>query len=500
MKYHLKSIVSLITGCMIITACSDFLNQNPKDQLERQTALENQQNYYDALNGIYVLLGNGSLFGHHLTYGIIEQMARNHALDPASDIFYWQYDGSELKSTVTGIWDKMYSTIANVNSILDEIDNHKSIFDEGVYELLKGELLTIRAFAHYTLVKLYAPDYNAQPLAKGIPYRTVFKNPKITPFSSVEKIYSFIQEDLKNAETLLFEYDPALKGFGDYSNGHPNIEGRGDIFQNRRLRFNYWCNIAIQARVYQSMNDYTKALEYANKIIESTDILSWITEEKASNSSTRDVIYWTEMISGFHVSKLQDYYKTYFASEIYSTTKNQKESYFENQIFDASTTGAFDYRLLYLFKKSTEVNNKTQTSLKYHQLNVSDIPVYDEYTLVPIVKLGEMYLIAAEALCELNADGDLSEPVRLLKTLRIKRGVLSGLEDNITKEELREFILREYRRECYLEGQLFYQYKRRNLSSMPDLTELGYMPVNEDTYILPIPDVELEENTEDNEK
>lgn len=500
MKYQLKLIINLLTGCMLVAGCSDFLNQNPKDQLERLEALENQQNYYDALNGVYVLLGGNELFGHHLTYGIIEQMARNHAIDPASEIFFWQYGGAEVKGTVTTIWDKMYAMVANVNSVLDEIDNHRSIFDEGVYELLKGELLTIRAFAHYTLVKLYAPDYNAQPSARGIPYRTVFKNPKITPFSSVEKVYSFILKDLEEAEKLLFGYDPAVNGFGDYATGYPEIEGRTDIFRNRRLRFNYWCNIAIQARVYQSMNNYPKALEHAKKIIGSIGILDWITEERASSNSFRDVIYWPEMISGLHVPKLQDYYKTYFAGEIYSTTKNPKESYFENQIFDANASGAFDYRLLYLFKKSSELNNTTQTSLKYHQLNVSDIPVYDEKTVVPIAKLGEMYLIAAEALCMLNTDGDLSEPIRLLKTLRIKRGVISGLEDNITKEELHDFILCEYRRECYLEGQLFYQYKRRNLSSMPDLTELGYMPVNENTYLLPVPEVELEENDESYEK
>ena len=500
MKHHLKSIIYLLISCMPITGCSDFLNQNPKDQLERQQALENQQNYYDALNGIYLMLSGSNLYGHHLSYGIIEQMARNHAIDPASDIFYWQYDGSETKNTVIGIWDKMYTMVANVNSVLDEIDNHIPIFDEGVYELLKGELLTIRAFAHYTLIKLYAPDYNVEPTAKGIPYRTVFKDPKITPFSNVEKVYSFILKDLESAEELLFKYDPAIEGFGDYSNGLPNIEGRGDIFQNRRMRFNYWCNIAIQARVYQSMNNYAKALEYANKIIESPNILNWITEEKASSSAVKDVIYWTEMIAGLHVTKIQEYYKTYFASEIYSTTKNQKESYFEDQIFDASASGAFDYRLLYLFKKNNEVNNLTQTSLKYHQLNVSDIPVYDGYTLVPIVKLGEIYLIAAEALCELSTDNNLDKSIQLLKTLRIKRGVTAGLEDNINKEELRDFILREYRRECYLEGQLFFQYKRRNLSIMPDLTELGYMPVNKTTYILPIPNVELEENTENNEK
>ena len=308
----MKNFLYIIILFFALSGCDNFLTQNPKDQLERLDALNNQQSYYDALNGIYVLLGDNYLFGHHLTYGLIEQMARNHAIDPASQIFYWQYSGTELKGTVTNIWDKMYEVIANVNSLLDEIDNHRLIFDEGVYEITKGELLTIRAFCHYTLVKLYAPDYNAEPTAKGIPYRTVFKNPKITPFSSVEKVYRHILQDLGEAEPLLFEADPAVHGFNDYSTGWPQIEGRGDIFQNRRMRFNYWCNIAIQARVYQSMNNFEKSLEYANKIIESVEIFEWIAEEKAADATSRDVIYWPEMICGLHIPNLEDYYETYF--------------------------------------------------------------------------------------------------------------------------------------------------------------------------------------------
>lgn len=499
MKYIIV-IMAFIAGSMTIFSCSDFLNQNPKDQLAREDVLNNQQNYYDALNGVYVMLAGDNLFGHHLTYGLIEQMARNYAIDPASDIFFWQYSGSDLENTVSSIWNDMYSMVANINSVLDEIDNHQMIFDEGVYELIKGELLSIRAFAHYTLIKLYAPDYNMNPKAKGIPYRKVFKNPKITPFSSVEKVYGYILEDLKEAESLLQKYDPSVNGFNDYSTGYAEIEGGADIFSNRRMRFNYWCNLALQAKVYQSMNDFQKSLEYANKIIESKDVFAWISEEDASSSSWRDVIYWPEMITGIHVSRLQEYYAAWFESEEYSTTRDSKKSYFENQIFEANTVGSFDYRLNYLFKKNSDPNNYTYTSLKYHQLNVSDVPVYDEYTLVPIVKWGEMYLIASEAYCQLGGDENMKYAKGLLETLRLKRGVTTELDDDMSKEELIDFILQEYRRECYAEGQLYYQYKRYNVSQMPDLTDLGYIPVNKDTYLLPIPDVELQENDGDYEK
>ena len=94
----MKNFLYVIILLLASSGCDNFLTQNPKDQLERLDALNNQQSYYDALNGIYVLLGDNYLFGHHLTYGLIEQMARNHAIDPASQIFYWQYSGTKRDS------------------------------------------------------------------------------------------------------------------------------------------------------------------------------------------------------------------------------------------------------------------------------------------------------------------------------------------------------------------------------------------------------------------
>lgn len=489
-KYKLITSLLFLSILFSTTSCEDFLNVEPKNQISRKEVLQKQQTYYDALNGVYLTLTSDELFGHQLTYGMIEQMSRNHSIKSNDPIFFWQYSSPEYKKQSDAIWDKMYFAIANINSVLSEIDNYKGLFDDGMYELLKGEFLTIRAHAHYTLLKLYAPDYNQNKTAKGIPYRTVFKYPMVTPFSTVEKVYEFILNDLQAAELLLKAKDPAVNGFGDFTTSVPNLVSGPSLMENRRLRFNYWGNLAIQARVYQSMNNFGKAAEYAGKIIAKEDIFKWVTQKDASSNSLRDVIYYSEVISGLQCSRLTTNYINLFTSEIYVTTQN-KTDYLSKQIFESNTIGSFDYRLLYLFT-TTQTIGTNGISKKYNQLNSSFLPVYDGYTLVPTVKLGEMYLIAAEANCHLSTD--LTAAIGFVDKLRLQRGNVTKIDRAIGKEDLLDFILREYRRELYLEGQLFYQYKRHNLKSMPDLTALGYIDVRDETYIMPIPTVENDEN------
>lgn len=94
---------------------------------------------------------------------------------------------------------------------------------------------------------------------------------------------------------------------------------------------------------------------------------------------------------------------------------------------------------------------------------------------IPLLKLSEMYLIAAEA------SGDKS----WLQTLRDHRGYVNyPLADDC---DLTAEIEAEYRKEFIAEGQLFYYYKRLNYDKLPGMSE----PMAKH-YVFPMPDNELE--------
>ena len=94
-------------------------------------------------------------------------------------------------------------------------------------------------------------------------------------------------------------------------------------------------------------------------------------------------------------------------------------------------------------------------------------------TQIPLLKIGEMYLIAAEA------SGDIS----YLNTMRKYRGYVS----DESAENFDKLLIGEYQRELFAEGQLFYFYKRKNMETIPNA------PVFEKKYyVLPVPDDEIE--------
>jgi hypothetical protein len=102
---------------------------------------------------------------------------------------------------------------------------------------------------------------------------------------------------------------------------------------------------------------------------------------------------------------------------------------------------------------------------------------------VPLIRLSEMYYIAAESA------SDTKEKVRMLNSVRANRG-LKALAETLTETEIATEIFKEYKKEFYQEGQLFFYYKRLNKSQID-----GYAsPATATIYVLPKPNDENEFN------
>src|SRR5690606_37921433 len=107
----------------------------------------------------------------------------------------------------------------------------------------KGQALTARALMYFDLVRLYGKAYSDDKSAYGVPNVTEPLDASAQPLrASVEENYTQIISDLKAAEPLLST---------SKSNGY----------------LNYYANLALQARVYLYMEDYTAALSAALTVI-----------------------------------------------------------------------------------------------------------------------------------------------------------------------------------------------------------------------------------------
>ena len=111
--------------------------------------------------------------------------------------------------------------------------------------------------------------------------------------------------------------------------------------------------------------------------------------------------------------------------------------------------------------------------------NASNKNLY--YQLIPMLRMSEIYLIAMEA------STDLNEVNTLYKAYMTSHNVTT-MPEFTSLDEAKTYIVNEYRREMFGEGQMFYTYKRIGATTMLwDSTTL-----TEDAYILPLPETEFD--------
>ncbi|MDQ2178462.1 RagB/SusD family nutrient uptake outer membrane protein [Marinifilum sp. D714] len=132
------------------------------------------------------------------------------------------------------------------------------------------------------------------------------------------------------------------------------------------------------------------------------------------------------------------------------------------------------YEIDRYFVRKFERPEKVEEAEKYSEPNV------------PLIKISEMYLIAAECLSETNT----AEALTYLNKLKSER--VSPVVENVANSaELLEMIRTEYHREFLSEGQTFFMYKRLALDRMTNFSGLTE-EMDEAKYIFPLPKDEIQ--------
>lgn len=493
-------IAFILLSCLSFWGCGeDWLDVKPSTEIELGDQISSARGFNEILSGVYLTMQSEDLYGHNLTYGVLANISQNHYWEGSND--YWgqfDYDASNAKETIKDIWLGLYNTIANNNIILDNIDAKKQLFRVDDYNIIKGEALAIRAFLHFDALRLFGSAYKDNSEGETqIPYVSSFEIARY-PHLTSDKVYEKILNDLDAAEELLLESDPIIGS---------SVECDFFELDERKYHLNYYAILALKARVYLSKGDLVNAKLYAEKVIDDYQ-WEWTKESDLAVGSTGkpDVLFFKEVVSALIVPKLQQSYDLYFGLEDESYRANSSDVNYAALIFESDTiipsdrywipseidkgagNGKDDLRYLYLFKN----NNLGQKSIsiKYDQdfTNIGD----QEYPAVPLLRVSEMMLIAAEASLyedKLVAIGYLNE----LRERRKYNVQSAGDLTNASEEEILSLIVNEFRKETYLEGQVFYMYKRLGLTEIPTMNvEEPYMPVEASSFIFLLPDDERE--------
>lgn len=491
MKKLLYSFIILLS----FASCKKFLDVQPESDVAKEDLFKTEEGFKEALNGVYNLASEKSLYGGNLTFSNHDIMAQNYEFTDVNlrKVASFQFNDQFLVSKNDQIWASMYKAIGNCNAILEAIDDKKGILFSGNYELIKGEALTLRAYFHFDLLRMFAPSYTSQPNAPAIPYVTSVSI-KSTPFSTVTQALDKIIADLNEAKALLKKVDPII--LSSYIVGYPEKTYPGNFpqakketerastslfLQNRRHRMNYYTICGELARVFLYKKDNINSLLNAQEIIDSKKF-PWTMQDDFFNTNIeqRDKIFYPELISAWYVPESRDHVNELFSNSDaqYAPTITQKDI-----IYEKGDVGAEDWRFRQWF---LEVNTTSPGRAFLQKYTWNGTPRRNLHpTVAPALRLSEIYYIAAEA----SFDTDPIKATAFVDSVRVHRGIGQALPKTITKPEFIKKLVEEARKEFYGESQIFYMHKRLNREVIN--TNGMIYPASDKIFVFPLPVDEL---------
>ncbi|HMR19535.1 MAG TPA: RagB/SusD family nutrient uptake outer membrane protein [Sphingobacterium sp.] len=489
--YINKQVITALALPIILFfgSCSKWLDVQPSTQTTEEQQLATEQGYMDALIGAYQKMAATESYGKELTFGTLDVLSQvyqnkaNQTTDIYGQLARYNYTDKDVQQTIKNIWSTQYSIVAQTNYILKDIDANKGLFSGQNFNLIKGEALAIRAMLHFDLLRLFAPApvALADDQQATIPYMTDFTvNPSRS--GTMEQVLDAIIADLKAAETLLAVY-PGIDQIRD-NTGSTSLE-LFTMFRQNRL--NYWAVKALLARIYLYADHKTDALRYANEVIDSEHFffINGNTNKTSATDSTSNAIFSTEHVFSLYKSDMKAVSDRFFKTE---SSEGEQEDLFStaanlNSWYEVTVAGhAIDIRGPQASaSRWSQFNAGTVYSTKYHVgANIRNV----NQRLVPMVKLAEMYYIAAEA------SNTIDEALGYLNVAREARLIPAlGTATINTQALLDNEVFKEYRKEFYAEGQLWFYYKRKNFATLQN-TVGGTM--NNDKYVFPKPNEEIE--------
>ena len=200
-----------------------------------------------------------------------------------------------------------------------------------------------------------------------------------------------------------------------------------------------------------------------------------------------DPIGYTEMLFGMHDINRKNLYDTYFSTELQTTQICAVSEARNSALFPLAQDIRRDN-----FVSAPSISGATPlmslTKYQEQEANQTGKLLY-RYDIIPLIKKGELYLIAAE-----SSDND-TEKQQWLEELRLTRGYY---ENNVS-DDLNQTLQDEYEREFYAEGQYFYYLKRNGIITVanPSSGETdATKTVSASYFVFPIPEEETNNRTD----
>ena len=489
-----------------MTSCSDWLQVDLEDSILESALFETNEGYTSALNGVYTQMNEQ--YSSKLTMGTLDVMAKlyNVGMNHNSYPYYsFAFDDSQFKSMSNSLWTSHYFQIANINTLLEFCDLEGSALKSHYRPYVKGEALALRAMLHFDLLRIYGPIYSAETASTiCMPYQETTSK-EIQPLLSASEVLEKVIRDLKDAAELLKDDKIRTEGVMNGASEDPN---ENTDFRYRQYRMNYYAVQGLLARAYLWKGDKPSAYACATAVIkenEEKEVFVWTPKAKVQGANP-DLIFSTEvMFALYNTSRVNNYDALFNSNASVSSIltfpgesmsegdEGSKIHYFYPDLDDLRRTEMWSLETV--MEVNAETGAQTEKNMlcfsKFKNITTSETRRY----MIPLLRLSEMYLIAAEC------TDDLDEALGYVNTVRVHRSCVN--HPAVTSAtEMQEYVDAEFAREMIGEGQIYFYYKRLGktsvLSGSPEDyeedywygTRTLYTTMLPQEYVWPLPDVE----------
>ncbi len=473
-------IIFAFIAVVLLSSCDDFLDVKPSNSADSATSILTVNDAKVAINGIMRSMTSYNYYGRNFViYG--DAKGGDFAIRAAGrglDGLY-QFNHSQTSGNYGGYWSHLYSCVLQANNLLENIEKMEAA-GNGTTALseYKGQALTARALFYFDLVRLYGKPYNMDKTALGVPLELEVLDASAQPTrATVEAVYNQIVADLNTGAPLMSK--ARLKGY-----------------------LNYYANLAIQARVYLHMDNFSAALTAAETIIndgvyslysnaEWED--SWASEfgtesifelamyENEGNLGSGSLGYYL-----LRLGKVTGASGWFMASDYYLERLNQDPTDIRWAIMDYDETS----------------NERFGSCMKYvggHDMK-GDKGGIAAATNVKVIRLSEVYLIAAEAALRQSAPNK-TDAANYLNNIRHRAPALDPATASTVDLDM---IIDEKSKELFTEGNRYWDMLRlgRSIEFNDDFIEPAIVITHREKIIdrtfyktiLPIPQDEIDAN------
>ncbi|WP_161596712.1 RagB/SusD family nutrient uptake outer membrane protein [Chitinophaga vietnamensis] len=465
------SAVSLLVITLSFFSCNKYLDVQPEDKFLENDVYDSRTSIRNVLNGIYLNLAKPAAYGENFTCTTLDVMAQYYDCSSSGHVFNTQanykYADAAVMDRTTAMWNSSYTAILNLNLFIKHLGPDNKVLTDDEKQLMLGEAYGLRAFVAFDLLRLFGPVYATDSLKAAIPYPHDPES-KIQALLPANTAMQNVLDDIATA-TKLLDKDPVR------SKGVQAVSPGGDsYFSFRNRRMNYYAVQALQARALLYRGDVAGAKAAADKVIREAS--AWFPWSPSALSApgivNPDRIFSSEVIFGLENADMYNTQTRRFAASLTADNILMPLAQRLNDIYERNSN---DYRFRINFDVDRTSTRTDKTFFKYADIQNKNL-MYRK--LQPLIRIAELYYISAEG------EPDDNNAARLLNTVRVNR----GLPPLILNGDKQTQLGKEYQKECWGEGQLFFYFKRTQqmaISSGASANAVITMPPG--NYVVPLP-------------